>query len=85
MKLKGKTALITGGGSGIGAAIARRFVAEGAQVCIVGRRQEKLEQVAGSLPQGSALTCAGDVAKNEDVQRMVRCVLQFNGDRKSVV
>jgi meso-butanediol dehydrogenase/(S,S)-butanediol dehydrogenase/diacetyl reductase len=48
MKLQGKTALITGGGSGIGAAIARRFVTEGAKICITGRRREKLEQVAMS-------------------------------------
>lgn len=44
MKLAGKTALITGGGTGIGLAIAGRFIAEGARVCITGRRSEALDR-----------------------------------------
>jgi NAD(P)-dependent dehydrogenase (short-subunit alcohol dehydrogenase family) len=71
MQLKGKVALITGGGTGIGAAIAERFVAEGARVCITGRRQELLDQVARSLPEGSVVTCAGDVANFDDACKMV--------------
>ena len=53
MMLEGKVALITGGGVGIGVAIAERFVAEGAKVCISGRWQEKLDEVARSLPKGT--------------------------------
>ena len=79
MKLDGKVALITGGGSGIGAAIAERFVAEGARICISGRRQEMLDKVARSLPSGTAVTCQGDTAKDEDAARMVAKTVEFGG------
>ena len=49
MKLTGKTALITGGNSGIGLATARLFVAEGAKVALVGRNRETLELAAKEL------------------------------------
>ena len=42
MDLKGKVAIVTGGGTGIGEAVTRRFVELGARVCITGRRQEML-------------------------------------------
>jgi NAD(P)-dependent dehydrogenase (short-subunit alcohol dehydrogenase family) len=79
MRLDGKVALITGAGSGIGAAIAERFVADGARICITGRRQEKLDEVAQSLPEGAVLTCAGDVTRLEDVRKMVEMALKFTG------
>jgi len=79
MKLQGKVALITGGGTGIGAAIAERFVKEGAKVCITGRRQQMIETVAKSLPSGTVTTCSGDVSKDADVARMVEKTLSFGG------
>jgi NAD(P)-dependent dehydrogenase (short-subunit alcohol dehydrogenase family) len=78
VKLEGKTALVTGGGTGIGAAIAERFVAEGARVCITGRRHERLEQAAAHYPD-SVLACPGDVSAYEDVQRMVAATVAFGG------
>jgi NAD(P)-dependent dehydrogenase (short-subunit alcohol dehydrogenase family) len=79
MNIKGKVALVTGGGSGIGAAIAERFVADGAKVCITGRRKEMLEKVAKSLPAGTVTICSGDVSKEEDVARMVETTVKFGG------
>lgn len=79
MNLKGKVALITGGGTGIGAAVARRFVDEGAKVCITGRRSEMLEKMAKTLPKDTIITCTGDVANYEDVKRMVETAAKFGG------
>lgn len=75
MRLNGKVALVTGGGTGIGAAITERFVSEGARVCITGRRQEVLDHVARSLPEESVATCSGDVSDYKDVVRMVEAAL----------
>lgn len=72
-------ALVTGGGTGIGAAIAERFVAEGARVCITVRRQEMLDKVARSLPAGTVTTYAGDVSNPEDAEHMVSTVVKFGG------
>lgn len=79
MRLDGKIALITGAGTGIGAALAGRFVAEGARICITGRRQEMLDEVAQPLPEGTVITCAGDVTRPDDVRRMVETSLTFSG------
>ncbi len=79
MKLEGKVVLVTGGGTGIGAAIAGRFVAEGAKVCIAGRRQGMLDEIARSLPPGTVTTCAGDVSNEADGERMVRTTVAFGG------
>lgn len=77
MILKGKVAIITGGGTGIGAAIARRFVAEGAKVCIVGRRESVLEKAVRSLPSGTAVMCQGDVSEPEHIDRIIETALSF--------
>jgi NAD(P)-dependent dehydrogenase (short-subunit alcohol dehydrogenase family) len=84
-RLEGKTVLITGGGTGIGAAIAKRFVSDGARVCITGRRREVLEELAGSLPPQAAVACSGDVCKYEDVEKMVMKALTLGGRLDALV
>jgi NAD(P)-dependent dehydrogenase (short-subunit alcohol dehydrogenase family) len=54
MRLAGHHAVVTGGGTGIGAAIARALAAEGARVSLVGRRREKLEEAAASCSPATA-------------------------------
>lgn len=75
--LKGKMAIITGGGSGIGAATAKRFVAEGAKVCIAGRRENVLEKFVQSLPKGTAVMCKGNVSEPGDIDRIINTALDF--------
>jgi meso-butanediol dehydrogenase / (S,S)-butanediol dehydrogenase / diacetyl reductase len=77
MSLKGKVALITGGGSGIGAATARRFIEEGAQVCIADINPEALQATLQGLPAKAIKSCLGDVSEIKDVERMIATTLQF--------
>ena len=65
MKLDNKVALITGAGSGIGAAIAERFVDDGAKICIIGRRRKNLDDVASQFPSGVVKVFPGDITKCE--------------------
>jgi len=51
LKFQGKTALITGSGTGIGKAIATKFVENGASVVILGRRREPLDEASKDLEQ----------------------------------
>lgn len=67
--LKNKIALITGGGSGIGLATARRFIHEGAQVIITGRRSSELDKVVTDLGKAAyAVVC--DVRDNESMAKV---------------
>jgi NADP-dependent 3-hydroxy acid dehydrogenase YdfG len=75
-RLSGKVALITGGGSGIGLATARLFLAEGAKVVITGRDAKKLEQAAKELKGGDRLSWhAADATQPDQVTALVKKVL----------
>jgi 3-oxoacyl-[acyl-carrier protein] reductase len=71
MKLQGKIALITGAGSGYGAAMARRFAAEGARVACVDINQDAAAAVATGLPSDAAVAVQCDVADGASVGAMV--------------
>jgi NAD(P)-dependent dehydrogenase (short-subunit alcohol dehydrogenase family) len=73
VQLKGKTAIVTGGGRGIGRAIARRFASEGAGVFVAARTAAQLQQVAEEIVAdgGRAAWVAGDVSSEADCARIV--------------
>jgi NAD(P)-dependent dehydrogenase (short-subunit alcohol dehydrogenase family) len=76
--LEGKVAVVTGGGSGIGRAVAARFVQEGARVCVVGRSADRLTEVAAEHGD-QVLACPGDVSSFDDNQRAVDLALERFG------
>lgn len=76
VRFRGKVALITGGGTGIGAAVARRFTADGGRAVVMGRRAEPLRAVAAPI---GALAVAGDAAELCDVRRAIEAACREFG------
>ncbi|KAF1041514.1 SDR family NAD(P)-dependent oxidoreductase [Xylophilus sp.] len=77
-RLNGKTAVITGGATGIGLAAAKRFVAEGAFVFIFGRRQEALDAAIAELGS-NAHAVNGSVSDEADLDRLYAAVAAERG------
>lgn len=78
-RLEGKTAIITGAGSGIGEATARRFVEEGAVVVLADSVADKIEATVASLPEGSATAVVADVADPDQVADLVATTVARHG------
>lgn len=75
-QLAGLSVLVTGGGTGIGAAVAERYAAEGARVAVLGRRQAPLAAVAERL---GALPIVADAANAESARAAVQTVVALHG------
>ncbi|WP_371017229.1 SDR family NAD(P)-dependent oxidoreductase [Pseudalkalibacillus sp. JSM 102089] len=75
-RFSGRTAVITGGGSGIGAMTAKRIASEGGTVILVGRTEAKLLQTANELKEleGKVLTFVADVTKQEQIDHLTTFV-----------
>lgn len=76
MRLENKVALITGGGSGIGAAVARRFAAEGAQIVVTGRRPAPLAAVAAEV---GGIAVDGDTGDPAHVEEAISAAVSHFG------
>ena len=78
-KLEGKVAVITGGSSGIGLATAQRFVDEGANVFITGRRQSEVDAAVKQIGKNNVTGIQGDVSNLEDLDQLYAEVKKQKG------
>ena len=76
--LDNQVALVTGGTGGIGSAIVRRYVAEGAKVAVMGRDAAQLAALSAELGE-AIITVQGDVSRWQDNQRAVAATLEAFG------
>lgn len=81
MRLNGKVAIVTGGGTGIGRGIAILFAKEGAKVVVTGRRPEVLDETVSLIRQngGEGLAVVADVSKEDQVNALVEKTVQQFG------
>jgi len=83
-RFEGKVALVTGGNSGIGLAVAQGLVDEGARVVIVGRNGETVRRVAGDLGT-AAQGVVADISRLEELDRVIAATRDFGSGRLDVL
>lgn len=81
----GKTVLVTGGGTGIGRAIARAFLDNGANVAVSGRRPQPLTESVAGYPTGRTLTVVSDITRPTAAAKLVDAVVRRFGSLDVVV
>src|SRR5258705_1483137 len=81
MRLKGKTAIVTGAGQGLGEGMALRFAQEGASIAVVDKNPETAPAVAGRIEQagGKAIPIVADLYQVANIDRMVETTLAAFG------
>lgn len=79
MRLKGKTAVLTGAGTGMGRACAELFVREGAKVALIARNEARLNALERELGKDNAIAVTADVASQADIDRVVRTAVERLG------
>src|SRR5262245_33218359 len=78
-KLEGKVAVVTGGTTGIGLGVARRFASEGASVFLTGRRQAELDAAVETIGGGRSIGIKSDVSNLADLDRLFEIVREKAG------
>ena len=85
-RFTGKVVIVTGGGSGIGAAAAHRFAADGATVVIAGRSQDKLDKTVADAPAGSTIVAkACDTSDQDAITHLIDEVAREHGRLDTLV
>ncbi|PNB76878.1 alcohol dehydrogenase, partial [Pseudomonas sp. FW305-BF6] len=78
MELKNQVIVITGAGSGLGAALAKKYSEIGAHICLLGRTENKLKDIGRELPNNYSIHTV-DISKLSDVKRVFDSITQTYG------